>query len=286
MKISRIVVWVFVILPCALIMAAISIPNLLRSRIAANEASATAQLHSLTESIKHGATVAAAGPMLVRGAVLTIVSNEFENGQARMEEVCRRHQGHVASLAVSHEGNGGRTLAAMLRIPTDRLDAAMLELRKLGRVTRETQNTEEITQQYVDLVARLNNARSTEQRLVQVLQQRTGKVSDVLEVEKEIGRVRGEIEHMEIQRRTFDHQVTFASVELHLMEEAKKTLETAPPSTGTALWNAMVDGFREAADQGVDSLTLVLHYGPTLLFWTALLFWPVRRGWRRLRASL
>ena len=64
----------------------------------------------------------------------------------------------------------------------------------LGRVERESQSGEEVTRQHEDLVARLKNCRDTEQRLRQILQQRTGNLSDVLEVEEEIGRVRGEID--------------------------------------------------------------------------------------------
>ena len=88
--------------------------------------------------------------------------------------------------------------------------------KKFGRVDTEAQTGEEVTAQYVDLQARLANSKNTEQRLTDVLRQRTGKLSDVLEVETEIARVRGEIESMEAERKTMATQVAFATLNLTL----------------------------------------------------------------------
>ena len=266
------------------IVYAISIPNLLRSPAAARDAARMARERAGAQAFQANSTVSAAGPMIVRTAVLSMISNEFENARATLDDVSRRHHGYVAKLGITNEGGGERTLAATLRIPADQLDPAMAELRKLGRVQQESQTSDEVTQQYVDLVARLNNSRATEQRLVEVLQQRTGKVGDVLEVEKEVGRVREEIERMEAQLRNLDNQVSLASLDLRVTEELKKPF-AAPPSAGTAVWNATVEGLREAVDEALGLLLFFLHYAPSLLFWIALLFWPLRLGWRRLRAS-
>ena len=58
--------------------------------------------------------------------------------------------------------------------------------------------------------------------------QRTGKLSDVLEVEREVSRVRGEIEQMEAERRTTADQVTFATVQLGAREDYQAQLRLSP----------------------------------------------------------
>lgn len=222
--------------------------------------------------------------MITRTSSLALIGNEFDGARTALESISRHHNGYIAKLSIANEGGGQRTLSVTLRIPVDHLDATLSELRKLGRVQQESQTSEEVTPQYIDLSARLNNARSTEQRLVEVLRQRTGKVGDILEVEKQIGRVREEIERMDAQRRTLENQVSLASIDVRLTEEARKALDPTPPSAGTAVWNAMAEGFREAVEEALGLLLFVLHYGPSLLFWIAILFWPLRLGWRRLRA--
>lgn len=74
-------------------------------------------------------------------------------------------------------------------------------IRKRKIEFNHSQGGEEVTQQYVDLLARLANGIHTEQRLTEILRTRTGKLQDVLKVELEIDRVRGEIEEMRRKRK-------------------------------------------------------------------------------------
>ena len=55
------------------------------------------------------------------------------------------------------------------------------------------------------------------------------------------------------------------------------------PSAGSQLRNAVVSGYREAADSVFDLVLFVLEHGPALLLWAAVLFWPARFAWRRLK---
>ncbi|NDQ57825.1 MAG: DUF4349 domain-containing protein [Acidipila sp.] len=226
------------------------------------------------------------GPMVVRNATLAVVVKEFEQGRAAMEALLRVHRGYAANLSVETPQNAGRFLTATLQLPGGELDAALAELKKLGRVEQESQTAEEVTRQYVDLTARLKNSRETEQRLIQVLRERTGKVVDVLEVEREIARVRGEIEQMDAQRKNLEHQVRYATLQLKLSEEYKAALDQPHPSAGTRLGNALIEGFREAIESSISFLVFVLGVAPWLALWTLLLFWPARLAWRRARVLI
>lgn len=236
-----------------------------------------------------GATPASspeAGPMIARTASLTIVAKDFPAVRQAVDAIVRRHQGYVANLTTTSPQNAAQTLTATLRIPAPRLDAALAELKKLGRVEQESQGGEEVTQQYVDLVARLKNARNTEQRLIEVLQQRTGKVKDVLEVEKEMARVREEIEQMDAERKSLEKRVQFATLNLRVSEEYKAQLEVTPPSTGTRLRNELVAGYGAAAEGVLGVILFLLGYGPSLVLWALVLYWPGRLAWRRWRAAV
>ncbi len=279
---------------------AIGIPNLLRWRMGPNEASPGGQegvgtLGALSRGDRDKAHLSLrmelapqsppAGPMIARSASLTMVAKDFAAARAAVERIVSQHQGYVANLTTAAPKDAARTLTATLRIPAPQLDAALLELKALGRIEQETQAGEDVTKQYTDLVARLNNSRATEKRLVDILRQRPGKVSEVLEVEQEIARVREEIEQMEAERKSTEKRVQFAAVELRLSEEYKAQLEVTPPSTGTRLRNALVNGYRRVAESIFDLVLFALDYGPSLLLWGFVLFWPARLAWRRWRAA-
>jgi hypothetical protein len=221
--------------------------------------------------------------MIIRTAGLSLTTKDFDRGRALVEEMLKRRRGYVGSLNVTANPGSGRTLTASLRVPSNQLDATLAELKTLGRLDSESQNGEDITSQYVDLNARLDNARHTEQRLTDVLQNRTGKLSDVLSVENEIARVRGEIESMEAERKSMSNQVDFATVDLSLTEDYRAQLQVVPPSTSTRLSNAAVEGYRNLTDGLMSVALFFLSSGPTLLLWTAVLIAPARLLWKRFR---
>ena len=165
--------------------------------------------------------------------------------------------------------------------------AALAELKSLGHVENENQTGEEVTQQHADLVARLRNSRETEQRLQAILVEHTGKISDVLQVEQEIARVRGQIEQMEAEQKNLEHRVDFATIDLKLSEEYKVKLDSAVPSFSTQFHNALVNGYRNVTDTLVGLVLFFAEYGPILVFWAMLLFvaaWLVWRRWRHVVA--
>ena len=130
-------------------------------------------------------------PMIARTVSLAIVAKDFGSVRAGLDAILARHHGYAASLTANTQQNSARSLQASLRIPANELAATVGELKALGQVQSESQSGEEVTQQHADLVARLKNSRETERRLQAILENRTGKISDVLEVEQEIARVRG-----------------------------------------------------------------------------------------------
>ncbi|MGA8145695.1 MAG: DUF4349 domain-containing protein [Candidatus Acidiferrales bacterium] len=225
-------------------------------------------------------------PLIARTATLSIVVKDFGSVESAVKGVTTHHSGYIGELNTTAPPDAAKTFSATLRVPSAQLDAALAELKQLGRVEQETQAGEEVTKQYTDLAARLKNSRATEQRLLDVLRHNTGKVKDVLEVENEISRVRGEIEEMEADQRALQSRIDFATITLSVTEEYKASLNDAPSSTGTRLHNAFVAGCHSVVENMIGLLAWLLEAGPTLLLWAALLFFPVRWAWKRLHRAI
>ena len=225
------------------------------------------------------------GPMIARTASVSMIVKDFGPVEATVKAIALRHNGYIASLNTASPQDSARTLSATLQIPSARLESAITELKQLGRVDQETQSGEEVTKEFTDRVARLKNARATEQRLLDVLREHTGKVKDILDAEQEIARVRGEIEQMEADQRALQTWIDFATVQLSVQEEYKASLQSAPPSTARRLRNAAVEGYRSLVESVIGIGVFALQAVPILLLWGIILFIPTRWLWKRLRRT-
>lgn len=225
--------------------------------------------------------------MIARTASLIIVSKDFPAVRTAAERIVVARGGYFASMEIKMQEGAARSFTATLRVPSADLDVTLDALRTLGAVQQESRGGEEVTQQYQDLAARIANSRNTERSLAKVLTERTGKMQDVLEVEREIARVRGEIEQMEAEQRGMEKRVKFATITLTVVEQFKAEL-AAPshPSSGTRLWNAMIDGFREAREDMIAVAEALLRVGPIAAIWLFLLFWPARWVLRQVRSRV
>jgi hypothetical protein len=221
------------------------------------------------------------GPMIARTASLNISARDFNAARLSLDHIVRAHQGYVASLSISTAKGAPQTLTGKLLIPSAQLDAALTDLKALGRVEQEQQGGEEVTSQVVDLDARLNNAHETETQLTEILRTRTGKIADVLEVEREMARVRGEIESMQAEQKHLRERIDFASIDLSLSEGYQAQIGGGPSLAGRQIRNALVDGFHAAADGVLSVCVFLLNIGPSVFLWGLILFWPARWAWRR-----
>jgi hypothetical protein len=286
-----------------LLLVYVSIPHLLRPRMASymggteregplragdSNAVTQAKAEHATKAYKQWLDKDVAslegGPLIARTASLSILVKDFSPAEAAVKRIAEQHKGYIAELNTTVPQDAARKLTATLRIPSPQLEAALAELKQLGRVEHEQQSGEDVTKQYIDLAARLKNSRITEQRLLDVLRDHTGKVKDILETEQEIERVRGEIEGMEADQRGLQKRIDFATIQLSVAEDYKASLQT-PPTTATRFHNAAVEGFRSVIDGTIELMLWLLEAGPSLLLWAAILFFPARWAWKRYRRA-
>jgi anti-sigma factor RsiW len=208
-------------------------------------------------------------PSVIRTARLQIVASDFSSVRATVESIVSTASGFIDLMTVTGDTSRARVLRGTLRVPGDRLATTLARLRALGQVTEDTQGTQDVTDQIVDLDARMASARATEQRLTELLRNRTGRLSDVLEVERELTRVRLDIERLDGEKTSVTRRVSYASVEIVISEERKDGLD-GPVSLTTRLKVAALDGVESALDSIAAVILVVLRTGPSLVFWGGL----------------
>jgi anti-sigma factor RsiW len=222
-------------------------------------------------------------PSIVRTAKLRIVAKDFPTVQSTVEQAVTTAGGFIDRLTATSDAGLVRSLRGVVRIPADRLDTVTTRLRSLGQVLEDTQGSQDVTDQLVDLDARLRSARATERRLTDLLANRTAKLSDVLEVERELARVRIEIERLDAEHTNIGRRVTYAALTLEIMEERKAGLTPGPLSFASRFRVAAADGVEAAVESVAWTLLTVIEAGPVLLLWivtTGSVWLILRRMWR------
>src|SRR6266487_966424 len=156
---------------------------------------------------------------LIRNATVELEIVSFDDAVQKITVLANEERGYVATTSSQKQANGKLRGQVIVKVLPENLDRFLQKIRKLGEVKNQTLGTEDVTKAYLDTDARLKNARVMEQRLIDMLKTKTGKVSDLLQVEKELARVREEIEKMQGELKYWDSQVQFATVTISLAEK-------------------------------------------------------------------
>jgi hypothetical protein len=156
---------------------------------------------------------------LIRNATVELEIVSFDDALQKITTLANEERGYIATTSSEKQANGKLRGEVIVKVLPENLDRFLQKIRGLGELKNQTLGTEDVTKAYFDTDARLKNARVMEQRLIEMLKTKTGKVSDLLQVEKELGRVREEIEKMQGELKYWDTQVQFATVTISLAEK-------------------------------------------------------------------
>jgi hypothetical protein len=155
---------------------------------------------------------------LIRDGEMTLAVQGYEPARIGFESLLKEVGGYVSSSQVHHdEGDGVAQATFVLRVPAGRFDEFAHKLSELGNAVSESTRTDDVSEQYYDLAARLANAKKLEARLRELVTTRAVKVTELLEVERELGRVREQSEVLEGKLRLYDSQVEMSTLTLHLV---------------------------------------------------------------------
>jgi acetolactate synthase small subunit len=188
-----------------------------------------------------------AGRKIVSAASIRLVVSAYDPARRDLERVIAGTRGYVASTVVHHRQDAQSDATIAVRVPADHVQSFVAQLAKLGEVVRESSDASEITADYTDTAARLASAKTLEKRLLQLVAEGRGKIVDVLSVERELARVRGDIEALEAKIRQWDDLVAMATVAVELT--TKKPELAAPPPPPSPTFGDRVDGaFHDSID--------------------------------------
>ena len=198
-------------------------------------------------------------PQLIKEAQISLGVDSVEESFEQVRMIVTEQQGDV--LSMQDNGDRQRSVTFTLRVPQERLDATLDALTALGEIRNRSISTKDVSNQLVDLQARLSNARKSEEALQEIMS-RSGEIADVLEVSRELSTVRQSIETMAAEQKRVQTQVRYSTVNLSLQSAIAATPNKPGFSTQIAnSWN-------EATDSVGNFTTDLLQLGLWLLVYS------------------
>ena len=262
-----------------------------KSQYRADEGAATvAQAPRAADELQHAANAGAILPAerkIIYTATLNLVVKDFPAAETRIPELVRQFEGYVASASVDRSQGSWLTGRWTVRIPVANYSPFLEEATKLGVAERREQTAEDVTEEYVDLEARIANKQKLEERILALLEEKSGAIKDVIEVERELARVREEVERMQGRLEYLKNRTALTTVTLHVREERDYVPPQAPTFTGriASVWFGSLEALRKAGEAFV--LVVVALFPWAVL--AALVLVPftllVRRRFRQHRAA-
>ena len=203
--------------------------------LAAPTPSVTIKSVSIAGSMAHDSVAVS---MIIRTGNAFIQVDSLESAIAAVRQLAEGAGGYIANSSIMTGEGQQRQATLEIKIPSNRYDQAVGGLAGIGKLISSSTNAQDVGEEFVDVSARMTNARRMEERLVNLLATRTGKLEDVLAVERELARVREEIERYEGRLRFLRTQVAMSTLSVTVSEPA--------PVVGQPGSNVVVEALKQA----------------------------------------
>ncbi len=200
--------------------------------------------------------------MIVRTGDMALVVEDVTTARDGIAQLAARFDGYVVSSSISGEEEEMRGWIS-IRVPDEKFDQALAELRELAvRVKSESTSSQDVTEEYIDLQARLNNAEATEKQYLTLLEKATD-VQDILSIYESLSQVRQEIEQIKGQMQYLERTSSMSLISVYLEPQA-----TAKPLVGAG-WSAL-----EALKSAIRGIVVFGQFLAILAIWL-IIFIPV-----------
>ena len=190
--------------------------------------------------------------MVIRTGDARIEVDSLEIALARIHALAAQVGGYIGNTSMQAGTREVRQATVEMKLPSERFDAARAGLSAIGKVEYVNVQAQDVSEEYVDVTARVENARRLEQRLVALLATRTGRLEEVLSVERELNRIRETIERYEGRLRYLRTRVAVSTLMIIVHEE-----EPLGGELGSG--NRIIEAFRDAWRNFVGFLALFIE---------------------------
>ena len=155
---------------------------------------------------------------IIYDARIDLLVKSLDATEQAVLELIKDHNGFLAESNIAARTGTQRDATWRVRVPVDHFDSFVSAVSKLGEVRTNHVGSQDVTEEFADLEARIRNKQEEEKRLLKHLADSTGKLEDILAVERELSRVRGEVEQMQGRLRFLANRADLSTVTITATE--------------------------------------------------------------------
>lgn len=239
----------------------------------------------LTQLDKASETAEAADRKIIRNAEITIEVPSTTDAQHQVTSIAETHGGFiVTSEAKQRESNDPtqRTLDIKLvvRVPSNQFGRAFDEIKKLaGNTPSENVTSQDVTEDFIDLEARIKTQKALEVQFLEIMRQ-ANKISDALEVQRQIAEVRTDIEKLEGRKRFLENRSSLSTINVNI-QTPKPVIAVTESGFRQSLREAVSDSISLASDLVLFFARFLIMMVPVTLFVLLPGALMIRYLWRR-----
>ena len=187
---------------------------------------------------------------IVYSADMTVTVDDPAAALNALLEKAEALGGYVSGSYSTTDEAGTNYAYSTLKVPADQLEALVTAANALGKVNDYRLSSDDISQSYYDIQARLNNAKAEEQQLLEILA-KCETVEDILAVRQSLTSVRADIESYTAQMKLWDNLVAYATLNITINRTTKTAVEGENELIAmwkaSDVWNKMTRGFQNSA---------------------------------------
>lgn len=219
---------------------------------------------------------------VIKNGSISILVKKAEETAESIKSIAKDLEGFVSESRVYEVSSGVKSGRVTIRIPADRFDEAIEKVKELAvKVENESVSASDVTEQFIDLEARLKNLRAEEEQYLEIMK-RAWTVEDTLKVSQRLSAVRGQIEQIEGQLKYLSRQVDMSTISVSLTSEADIEvfgIRWRPLYVAKQSFRTMLTGFTGY----VDTMIRFAFGLPVLLVWLVTLGAAVLVGYKVIR---
>lgn len=225
----------------------------------------------------------AADRKIIYNAQVTLIVQSLGDFDEQFARLVRESGGYVSQTDQSSQTDAQRTGSWTVRVPVVRFDGFLAAVSRLGELQRSHLDSQDVTMEYYDLEARIGNKQQEEKRLQKHLAESTGHLQDILAVEKELTRVRGEIEQMQGRIRYLGNLSALSTVTLSVTE-----IHNYKPPVRPTFAGQIARTFQQSLERLIEFGKAVVLFAvalapwlPVLIVLALVILWVRKRLFRR-----
>jgi hypothetical protein len=221
---------------------------------------------------------------IIRNGELTLETESPTEGLRKITAAAESHGGFVVTSEfkqnpVAAGAKPSQSVTVIARVPASQFASALDQIRNAGeRVIQEKVSGQDVSEEYLDVEARLRNKKALEGQFLEIMKQ-ARKVADALDVQSQLADVRTEIERLEGRRRFLENQAALSTITTTL-QMPQPIIAATTSGFGTTIKRTFGDAVDTAASIVLFVIQAVIVLVPITVFF-GLPGWVVWRVLRR-----